>query len=66
MKTFSEIRKQQPSGEEVYSSIKNKMKVKILKDKKGYTAFVDGDRLDTFRSEKDAKKGIDLIIKGLK
>ena len=66
MKTFSEIRKQQPSGEEVYSSIKNKMKVKILKDKKGYTAFVDGDRLDTFRSEKDAKKGIDLILKGLK
>ena len=66
MKTFSEIRKQQPSGEEVYSAIKNKLKVKILKDKKGYTAFVDGDRLDTFRSEKDAKKGIDLILKGLK
>lgn len=66
MKTFSEIRKQQPSGEEVYSSIKNKMKVKILKDKKGYTAFVDGDRLDTFRSERDAKKGIDMILKGLK
>ena len=66
MKIFSEIRKQQPSGEEVYSAIKNKLKVKILKDKKGYTAFVDGDRLDTFRSERDAKKGIDLILKGLK
>jgi hypothetical protein len=66
MKTFSEIRNKKPSGEEVYSSVKNKLKVQILKDKKGYTAYVDGDRLDTFRSEKDAKRGIDMILKGLK
>jgi hypothetical protein len=65
MKTLSEIRKQKPSGEEVYSDTKNKMKVKILKDKKGYTAYVDGDRLDTFRSEGDAKRGIEMILKGL-
>ena len=66
MKSFTEIRNTKPSGEEVYSSVKNKMKFRILKDKKGYTAYVDGDRLDTFRSEKDAKRGIDMILKGLK
>lgn len=50
----------------MYSDTKNRMKVRIVKDKGGYTAYVDGDKLDTFRSEKDAKKGIDMIIKGLK
>jgi len=66
MKSFSEIRNSKPSGEEVYSGVKNKFKVKVLKDKKGYTAYIDGDKLDTFRSEKDAKKSIDIIVKGLK
>ena len=66
MKTLAEIRKQKPSGgEEVYSATKNRMKVRIVKDKNGYTAYVDGDKLDTFRSEKDAKRGIDMILKGL-
>jgi hypothetical protein len=36
-----------------------------MKDSKGYTAYIDGDKLDTYKSEKDAKKGIDFAIKEL-
>ena len=66
MKQFSEIREAKKiSGEVVFDKKIKRLPVKIVKDKKGFTAYVDGDRLDTFRSEKDAKKGIDLIIKEL-
>lgn len=70
MKLFTEIRKQKPSGETLFDK---KMKtrsgksypVQIKKDSKGYTAYIDGDKLATFRSEKDAKKGIEQTMKDL-
>jgi len=70
MKAFTEVRKQKPSGEVV---LDKKMKTKsgssypvlITKDGKGYTAYVDGDKLATFRSERDAKKGIEQTMKDL-
>jgi hypothetical protein len=66
MKQFSQIREAKKiSGEVVFDKKIKRLPVKIVKDKKGFTAYVDGDRLDTFRSEKDAKKGIDMIIKEL-
>ena len=65
MKSFTEIRKKTPSGEVVFDKKVNRMPVKIVKDKKGFTAYIDGDRLDTYRSEKDAKRGIDFAIKEL-
>ena len=65
MKLFTEVRRSKPEGEVVYDKKIKRLPVKIMKDKKGYTAYIDGDRLDTFRSEKDAKKGIDFAIKEL-
>ena len=65
MKLFTEVRRKQPEGEVVYDKKIKKLPVKIMKDKKGYTAYIDGDKLDTFRSEKDAKKGIEQMIKAL-
>ena len=70
MKLFTEIRKQKPAGDKVFDK---KMKTRsgksypvlIHKDNKGYTAYIDGDKLATFRSEKDAKKGIDQTMKDL-
>ena len=70
MKLFTEIRKKNPAGDVVFDK---KMKTKsgksypvqIVKDKKGFTAYVDGDKLATFRSEKDAKKGVDQTMKDL-
>ena len=66
MKSFSDIREQsKPSGKVVYDKKQNRIPVKITKDSKGYTAYIDGDRLDTYKSEKDAKQGIDFAIKEL-
>lgn len=65
MKLFTEIRKSAPKGDVVFDKRINRLPVKIMKDSKGYTAYIDGDKLDTFRSEKDAKKGIDFAIKEL-
>ena len=70
MKLFTEIRKQKPSGDVVFDK---KMKTKsgksypvqVVKDKKGFTAYVDGDKLATFRSERDAMKGVEQTMKDL-
>ena len=67
MKTFKDIReaKKKPSGDVVFDKKMNRVPVKIMKDKKGFTAYIDGDKLDTFRSERDAKKSIQMAIKEL-
>ena len=65
MKTFSELREKKTQGEVVYDKKINRISTKVLKDKKGYTAYIDGDKLDTFRSENDAKKAITMAIKEL-
>jgi len=65
MKTFSEIRNHITEGKEVYKSKIGKLPVKIVKDNKGFTAYLGKDKLDTFRSESDAKKALELMAKEL-
>ena len=65
MKLFAEVRKSKPEGDVIFDKKIKRLPVKIVKDKKGYTAYIDGDKLDTFRSENDAKRGIDFAIKEL-
>jgi hypothetical protein len=68
MKSFAELReaaKPQTFGEQVFSKKMGKYPVVINKDKKGYSAFIDGDFLDTFRSEKDAMNAIQSMLKAL-
>lgn len=63
MKTFSEMRN--VKGDLVRSKKYKRIPTQIYKTKKGYAAYIDGDYLDTFRSEKDATKTIDTAIKEL-
>jgi hypothetical protein len=69
MKTFAELREaakpQTFGGEQVFSKKMGKYPVVINKDKKGYSAFIDGDFLDTFKSESDAMKAIQQMLKAL-
>ena len=67
MKLFTELRqmKSPKGGEVVYKKKHGKYPVSITKTNKGYTAMIDGDVLDTFRSEKDAMKGIEMAIKAI-
>jgi len=64
MKTFEAFRA--PSkGRIVWKKKYKNIPTEIIKGTVGYTAMIDGDPLDTFRSEKDAKKAIELAIKEL-
>ena len=67
MKTFQQIREaKSPKGEVVFDKKIQRVPVKIVKDKKGFTAYVDGDMLDTFRNQKEAQKAAETIIKELR
>jgi len=59
MKTFIELRervKKMPPGEHVFDKKVNKTHVMVHKDKKGFTVYIDGEKLDTYRSQKEAEK----------
>jgi len=65
MKYFSEVRNKKPKGDLVYSKKHKKVTCAVYKTAKGFEAYIDGDLLDTFRSEKDAVKSIETAIKEL-
>lgn len=65
MKTLQELRQKKLSGNVVFSKRIQRVPVKIVKDVKGFTAYVDGDKLDTYRSEREAKKSAETAIKEL-
>jgi hypothetical protein len=61
MKTFKDIRESKskggmPSGEHVFNKKVNKHSVMVHKDNKGFTVYIDGDKLDTYKSQKEAEK----------
>ena len=69
MKSFAELREAAKpktfGGEQVFSKKMGKYPVVINKDKKGYSAFIDGDFLDTFKTESDAMRAIKQMLKAL-
>lgn len=61
MKTFKDIREAKskggmPSGEHVFGKKVNKHSVMVHKDNKGFTVYIDGDKLDTYKTQKEAEK----------
>ena len=57
MKSFKNIReKKMPAGEHVFSKKVNKHSVMVHQDKKGFSVYIDGDKLDTYRTQKEAEK----------
>ncbi len=65
MKYFTEIRNKTPKGELVYTKKHKKETCAVYTTNKGFVAYIDGDLLDTFRSEKDAVKSVETAIKEL-
>lgn len=70
MKTFKEIREKTASkkGKSVYSAKTTgriKVPVTIEKEPKGFTVFIDGDKLDTFKKESDAMKALKSTVTSL-
>lgn len=55
-KQLREKTKGMPAGEHVYDKTVNRHKVMVHKDKKGFTVYIDGDKLETFKTQKDAQE----------
>ena len=76
MKSFAELREATKvnrgmspgkplQGEIVFKKKMGKYPVAINKDKGGFHTYIDGDLLDTFRSQADAMKAIKTTLKAL-
>jgi phenylacetate-coenzyme A ligase PaaK-like adenylate-forming protein len=66
MKTFRTIREAaNPTDKVVFDKKIDRVPVKIVKVSKGYDLFIDGDRLDTFKSQAEAEKTAKTVIKEL-
>lgn len=63
MVNFKQIRE---AAKIVFNKKIDRVPVKITKDTKGFTLFIDGDRLDTFKSQSEAEKTAKTVIKELK
>lgn len=58
MKNFKQIReaKKMPSGDHVFTKKVNRHTVMVHKDNKGFTVYIDGDKLDSYRTQREAEK----------
>lgn len=70
MKSFKQIREASaPKGQLVWSGKAAgpgfNVACTITKDNSGFTVVIDGDILDTFKSEKEANKALQTTVKEL-
>lgn len=65
MKNFSQLRElagRKPKGLKVYDKKIKGISIMVQKDQGRYVTYVDGDRLDAYRSQKEAEKaGLEFI-----
>ena len=68
MKDFKTIREavKKTDGKTVFDKKMDRIPVKIVQGKKGFDLYVDGDLLDTFKSQSEAEKTAKTVIKELK
>ena len=69
MKTFTQLRElagRKPSGQMVFNKKIKGVKAVIHKEKTGFVAYIDGDRLDVYKSQKEAEKAITEFMKQYK
>jgi glycine cleavage system protein P-like pyridoxal-binding family len=69
MKTFIQLREKlqrRPSGQEVFNKKIDRIPVKIHKEKAGFVVYIDGDRLDAYKSQKEAEKMAQQFVKTYK
>tara|TARA_B110000977_G_scaffold185066_1_gene249509 strand:- start:961 stop:1179 length:219 start_codon:yes stop_codon:yes gene_type:complete len=62
-----ELKTKQPKGDVVLKKKINGIPVLIVKDTGSlpFVVYIDGDKLDTFKSQKDAEKSATKVIKEL-
>ena len=68
MKTFFSLREStKPKGKVVFKKKMNRIDVVITKDtgSLAFVAYIDGDKLDSYKNQRDAEKAIKATIKEL-
>ena len=68
-KTFRNMRElagRKPSGEMVFKKKIGGLPVMIHKEKNGFVVYIDGDRLDDYKSQKEAEKMAKEFVKQYK
>lgn len=69
MKTFGQIREltgRKPEGQLMVNKKVGRIQIMVYKERNGFVAYVDGDRLDKYRSKAEAEKAATEFIKVLK
>jgi len=69
MKTFNQIREitgRKPEGQLVVNKKLGRIQVMVYKERNGYVAYIDGDRLDSYRTKNEAEKAANEFVKVLK
>jgi len=69
MKNFTQLREltgRKPEGKPLVDKRVGRIKIKVYQERNGYVAYVDGDRLDSYRSKNEAEKAATEFVKALK
>jgi len=69
MKTFNQLREltgRKPTGQLVVNKKIGRIQVMIYKEPNGFVAYIDGDRLDVYKSKAEAEKAANAMVKVLK
>jgi hypothetical protein len=69
MKTFVQLRElagRKPHGDMVFNKRIDRVPVMIHKEKNMFVVYIDGDRLDAYRSQKEAEKMAKEFVKQYK
>ncbi len=68
-KSFKQIRElagRKPSGKQVLNTKMDRIPVKITKEKNDFVVYIDGDRLDAYKTQREAEKMAKEFVKQYK
>ncbi|MDA7701645.1 hypothetical protein N8864_04300 [Gammaproteobacteria bacterium] len=69
MYTFKQLREKldrRPTGQVVFDKKIKRIPAKIYKDVSGFTVYIDGDRLDSYKTQREAEKMMNQFVKTYK
>jgi hypothetical protein len=68
-KSFKQIREltgRKPSGKTIVNTKMDRIPVKINKEKNDFVVYIDGDRLDAYKTQREAEKMAKEFVKQYK
>ena len=69
MKTFNDLREltgRKPEGQLLVNKKMGRIQIQVYKARNGFVTYIDGDRLDSYRSKQEAEKAAKEFIKAYK